>query len=366
MRIQIRLILVVLSMGMAFVATPNSTDATEVQEIARIKGRGESVIRGLGLVTGLPGTGDSGEELVVARPLIAMMQNNGNPVASVEELANGQSIALVSVTCTIPEDGAMIDDRLDVTVTTVHAATSLAGGELYLTALTGPYVGSETFAIASGPLRLEDGTPTRAKVTEGARMIRDVLPMPITGEFTLVVDEHRAGFGTTSEIAGAINAEYFNTPGGASQQIATPLNHREVRIDVPSAERVNPAPFIASVLGTAVNTDLLRLPAQVLINRRTGIINITGDVAITPGVVTVRGLSVTTTVPPIQPTIQNPVLEQQRWVPVGTGVDEAQNARLQDLLGALNRLDVPVDQQIDIIRALERNGQLHARLIVDG
>lgn len=340
--------------------------ATNVQEIARIKGRGESVLQGFGLVTGLPGTGDSGEELVVARPLMALMQNNGNPIASVEELANSESVALVMVTCVIPEDGAMTDDRLDVTVTTVHSAQSLAGGELYLTALTGPYVGSETFAIASGPLRLEDGVETRAKVTEGARMIRDVLPPPIAGSFTLVVDESRAGFGSTAEIAGAINAEYFNTPGWMDQQIASPINHREVMVEIPPAERANPAAFIAAVMGTQINTDLLQLPAQVLINRRTGIINLTGDVEITPGVVTVRGLSVTTTVPPPVGTDLDPLVVRSRFVPVGTEIDEQQNAKLEDLLSALNRLDVPVEQQIDIIRALEKNGQLHARLIVDG
>ena len=41
-------------------------------------------------------------------------------------------------------------------------------------------------------------------------------------------------------------------------------------------------------------------------------------------------------------------------------------ARLRDLLDALNRLRVPVEDQIEIMHVLKNNGQLHAELIVDG
>lgn len=346
--------------------TGASARGTTVQEVARIKGHGQSTLQGIGLVVGLPGTGDSGQELAVARPLMEMLRNNGNPIADTSELANSQSVALVSVSCTVPEDGALIDDRLDVTVSVINSATSLAGGQLYLTPLIGPFPGSPVYAVADGPLLIEeDRFPTRGRVAEGAKITQDILPGAVGSVFRLVLDEYRAGYGATAEIASSINADYFNAPGAAQLRIATPINHREVEVTVPPIERANAAAFIGQVLSTEINTALLRLPAQVFINRASGIINFTGDVEITPGVVTVRGMTVTTVVPELVPTPDDPAVERSRWVALGTDVDEGENARLQDLLTALNRLDVAIDQQIDIIRALHRNGQLHAKLVID-
>lgn len=350
----------------ALLAVAASVSATTVQELTRIKGRGQSTIQGLGLVLGLNGTGDSGEELAVARPLMELLRNNGNPIADASELANSASAALVSVTCTIPENGALTDDRLDVTVAVINSATSLAGGQLYITPLIGPFPGSPVYAIADGPIDLEnEDFPTRARVSDGAKITQDILPGEVGSVFNLIVDGYRSGYGTTAEIASSINAEYFNTPGSAQQRIATALNHREVEIVVPEVERGNPAAFIAQIMATEVNTSLLRLPAQVFINRSIGIINFTGNVEITPGVVTVGGLTVTTTVPAPIATPEEPLIERGRWVALGTDVGATENARLQDLLTALNQLDVAIDQQIGIIEALHRNGQLHAKLILE-
>src|SRR5688500_3859850 len=112
-------------------AAPHA-NATTVGELARIRGQGESVIQGIGLVVGLPGTGDSGKELAVARPLAAVLANNGVPIADFDELKSSKSVALVSVMCTVPAGGARVDDRFDVTVACLHSATSLEGGILYL------------------------------------------------------------------------------------------------------------------------------------------------------------------------------------------------------------------------------------------
>jgi flagellar basal body P-ring protein FlgI len=49
------------------VAVVKVGEAVEIE--GRIEGQGESVLRGVGIVTGLKGTGDSGADLVLARPL---------------------------------------------------------------------------------------------------------------------------------------------------------------------------------------------------------------------------------------------------------------------------------------------------------
>jgi len=118
---------------MSAVIVATSASATSLQQIARLEEQGESVLQGLGLVVGLPGTGDSAEDLIVARPLFTMLEAMGNAPGSLEELAEANSAALVVVTCTIPEGGARVNDRFDVTVSAINNAESLAGGELFLT-----------------------------------------------------------------------------------------------------------------------------------------------------------------------------------------------------------------------------------------
>ena len=72
----------------------------------------------------------------------------------------------------------------------------------------------------------------------------------------------------------------------------------------------------------------------------------------------------TTVTPPIQPTAQNPQVSRDRWTALRTTNREQDAARLQDLLAAFKKLDVPIKQQIAILTELHKSGRLHAELVV--
>ena len=57
----------------AILALAVAAPAQQVQDFARLSGQGRSVIWGIGLVTGLNNTGDSGKELATARPLAIVL-----------------------------------------------------------------------------------------------------------------------------------------------------------------------------------------------------------------------------------------------------------------------------------------------------
>jgi flagellar P-ring protein precursor FlgI len=352
----------------ACVLLTRSAEATTIKELTRIRGQGESVLRGVGLVVGLAGTGDEGKDLVVARPLAAMLQANGQLVTSIDELAKSKAVALVSVTVTVPREGARVDDKLDVSVSVLNTAKSLSGGELYITALQGPLPGSGVYAIAQGKLEIE-GTQaaTTARVRSGARIIRDILMPEVGDTFDLIIEAPFAGWPSASalsaEIQGNVALEgraYPSTP-----RIATAIDDRTIRIIVPPEERENKAAFIADVLSSNVKMELLDLPAQVIINQRTGAIVVTGDVQISPVAITHKDLTITTTVPAIQPTTQNPTVRRDRWASVGTDIKPPENAKLTDLLDTFKQLDVPVQEQINIIQMLHKTGKLEAKLVMD-
>ncbi len=359
--------LLVLGVGVLLTAFASRSEATTVRELTRMRGQGESVIHGIGLVGGLNGTGDSGKDLVVARPLAQVLQRMGNPVPDFEELRNSQSVALVMVTCVIPGEGAEVDDRFDIRLSVINGATSLEGGELWVAPLTAAVPGGELYAFAQGAITIEDPeTPTVARVRGGARMVREIVTTPdVSSAFDLIVGKNYAGWSSAAQIAGQINQQYLLTTRKLGNQVATVLNERTIRITVPEQERANPAAFVGDVLATEVNTSMLGLPAMVVVNTRSGGIVVTGEVEIDPAVITHRGLTITTTTPAPVPTPNQPIVESSTWAAVGTNTSESGQSRLEDLLRAFEQLDVPSKDQIEILQMLHRAGKLHARLVVE-
>lgn len=348
---------------------------TTVNEIARIKNRGGSVIQGLGLVVGLNGTGDSGKDPVLARPLFELYKNSGNPLGDITELKNAKTVAVVMVMCNIPEGGWRVDDRFDVSVSAMQGATSLEGGVLYLAPLRGPYADANpetnpVLAMASGTISIENPKqPRTGRVRLGAQMCRELSPAAgITDSFTLVLNKPFAGYAAASAIASSITENVTGKSGrplDGTPPVATVIDDRSIRIDIPPAERSGSAAFIGDVLSTPVTMALLKLPAQVIYNQASGKILMTGDVEISPVALTSADLTITTTTPAPVPTPDNPVVETKRWTGISAGARESDRAKLQDLLSAFNQLNIPVSDQIALLSMLEKTGKLHAKLIID-
>lgn len=338
-----------------------------VKDITRISTQGEYILRGTGLVVGLAGTGDSGKDMILARPLAQLLKNNGNGVALPSELNNSKSVALVTVECVISERGGKTGDHFDVIVSVVNSAKSLKGGQLYLTPLRGPYVTDPIYAIAEGPVDLESGgVDTRARVRGGARLIKDVMAPGIGDSFDLIIDAPFAGWGAASQVAIAINAKAQpQALSGNAVAVAMAIDERTVRVSVPAAERADKAGFIADVLAADVNLGQLDLPAQVICNQRTGAIVVTGDVEIAPVAITHKDLSITTTTPAVTPTALNPQVRRERWTDLQTGIKPNQRAKLSDLLAAFKQLDVPPQEQMGILQMLYKTGKLQAKLVMD-
>ncbi len=337
--------------------------AMTVQDIVRLEGQGESVLQGFGLVVGLPGTGDSGADLVVARPLANLLREQGNPIENFEELAASRSVAIVVVKCTIPEEGARRDDKFDVSVSAVHNAASLEGGELFLTPLRGPFPGDPVFAIAEGSIRLEDLNATRGRVRGGARMLRDITMNSIRsdGTVSLVINPNSSGWTTSQLLASIINDHRIGLDA-ADREIAYAVDERLVRIEVPDAELADPANFIADILSIRFDPSLLSLPATVLVNERTGTIIVTAEVEISPVILSHGDLVITTVA---QPGAGGAPAAARRWPQIETNVRDVEAAKLQDLVDAFEQLDVPARDRIEILTELHATGRLHAQLVVN-
>lgn len=332
--------------------------AVKIADITRIAGQRTNVLTGLGLVMGLKGTGDGGKYLPAIRPLAAMLGKFNDP-ATVADLSDGGNVALVSIIATVPADGARDGDHIDVSVMSLGAATSLKGGRLFVTPMTGPVAGSGIFALAEGPITIEDPTtPTVGTIHGGAVMEADLPAKFIDdGKFCLVIEDPSASWTTASTIAKIINdAESTN-----GENIATAIDPKNVEVTIPAIERARPDSFISRVQRLPV--PMLPTEARVEINEKTGTMIITGDVEISPVVITHDGLSISTVNPPPVPSPLTPVVTTKDFIPLstsGTG-----DAKLQDLVDVLDRLKVPAADKITIVEELYRVGKLHAKLIIE-
>ena len=336
--------------------------AVRVADITRIGGSQTFVLTGMSLVTGLKGTGDGGDYMPAIRPL-AQMLKTFNDAATVEELSKAQNVAVVTLTARVPRNGVRKGEQLDVYVMSGGAATSLHGGMLFSSPMQGPQPTKDappTFALSSGPITIEDpSTPTVGVVKGGCVMEVDMTPQLVDhGHFTLLLEEPSASWTMANVIARTINgAESEN-----GETIAYAVDPKEVVVNIPPAERERPDGFISRV--QQLSLPMIAAEARVQINKRTGTLIVTGDVEISPVVISQKGLTVSTVMPAPVPTPRNPVTRTHDLVAIDT-VTQGPNARLQDLMAAFEQLKVPIEDRITIVEQLYQIGKLHAKLIVD-
>ncbi|HVU64839.1 MAG TPA: flagellar basal body P-ring protein FlgI [Phycisphaerales bacterium] len=338
-----------------------------IQEFVRLEGQMTNTLRGVGIVTGLNKTGDSGKEMVLALPLARVYENNGIQIPDLKALTNAKSAAIVTLSVTLPEGGGREGDALDVFVQVSHSASSLKGGTLIISPLLGPRADDHTpYAMASGPIVLEDtDVPTTGRIRGGAVLMRDIRPQPVGSGFNLILRPYFRSYQVARTIASEINDLNANLDATdePTEPIAYAVDETMVHVNIPKQERSNPTGFLANVMAKRFSPSLLDLPAMVVVNERTGSIIVTADVEISDVTVGNDKLVITTTTPAPTPTAQDPQVSRQNWTEFGTTGTGADRARVQDLLEAFKQLNVPAKEQIQILAQIYQAGRLHARFI---
>lgn len=351
---------------------PRSAQAMPVSELTRVAGLHENVIQGLGIVVGLSGTGDDAAgSLAVARPYRELLRNLGNPVENTAEIGENGAFAVVLVTLRMPRSGGTEGQRFDVSVDTLFDATSLGGGRLVSSLLRPPDQDAPdlpVLAVAEGAIQINGDDTTSGIVREGGMMIRDLRPelMNERGEITLYLapplDVHRNALA----IADAINEpDGFESNGPPIARVDQ--SGAVIRVQVPPVDRADPASFIAAIRSIEIDDSLLHRPAVVVIDRLAGTIVATNTVTVDPVAVAAAGfgLELTPQAPPAgAPGDPAAAAPSGPWTAVGaTEPGSRSEIRLQELLQALNRIQVPVDKQIGLVHSLRAAGALTARIV---
>ena len=351
-----------------FLISPASAANQLIGTVARVKGQEPTVIHGVGIVTGLRGTGDKPNEVKeTARMFMRTMQLMGHQNITEKEIGASKNIAMVNVIATIPPQGARSGETLDIIVSSSGSASSLKDGVLILTDLIGPVPQSpemtQILAKAWGQLIIEKTeTPTVAKVIGGARLTADFRnPYIKDGCITLVLPERHASWFMATAIADAVNeAEAV----GGNDNIAMALDQNNISVKVPYPFITNPVPFLSRI--NAIELIGVDKIPTVAINERTGAIVIDSEVEIAPVAISHKNISIQ---PAAQAGAQQPGQQQPNQTPnkwVKIDLEEARggatNIKLQSLVDAMNLMKVPPQDMIDIIRTIDSKGDLYGKI----
>jgi len=341
-----------------------------IKDIATISGDNQEQVIGYGLVVGLAGTGDSYRTQFTMQSITSMLKRFGITVPQTD--VKTRNVAAVMVTASLNSNykpGA----KFDVTVSSMGDATSLLGGTLLMTPLSG--IAGEVFAFAQGSISIggyDFNTSTGSRVSKNHSLAGRVPQggvMKLALESEYVTDRQISVYlrmpdlTTSNNVAKSINAKFGDSA-------ATSIDASEIRVNIPTDRQTNIVNFLAELEVLNVETDYV---AKVVLNERTGTIVAGTNVQIKPVSITHGSLNIT---------IENyPIVSQpgafsngttavvNNYVPYATqdstntiAISGASN--VQEVASALNSLKVTPKEIIAIFQALKEAGALIAELVI--
>ena len=347
-------------------AVIQSPGNTRIKDVAKVQGVRANQLVGYGLVFGLAGTGDSNKSVNTIQSVVNMLRSFGVLVDQTK--LQSKNVAAVMISSKLPAF-VKSGDTIDVTVSSMGDAKSLAGGTLIQTPLRA--ANGNVYAVAQGPVttggfaaggtgaNVQKNFPTVGLITNGAIVERDV-PFQIgaNGQFNLALN--RPDFTTATRIAEAIT-QRFGT-------IAVARDPGTVTVSVPAMFGQDVVGFVAAIEELRIRPDEV---ARVVINERTGTIVMGSNVSIDEVAVAQGGLTVkiTKTREVSQPlpfsqgrTVTTPRQSVNAQEGSGNLLVLPSTASVGDVVAALNSVGATPRDIIAILQAMKAAGALHAEM----
>ena len=355
---------------MAVLSVTTGAHAIRIKDLASFEGVRDNQLIGYGLVVGLNGTGDSDQAKIQTQSVVNMLERMG--VTTSANDIKIKNVAAVMVTATLPPF-AKQGNRLDVLVSSIGDAKSVAGGTLLMAPLRG--ADNQVYAVAQGSIltnsfafggqgaTAQKNHPTAGRVPNGALVERE-LPNTLTGKSVLSLNLNVADFTTASRIVAAVNDKFKSS-------VAVSSDPGSVNLTIPAAYANNAVGFVASLERLEVIPDM---QAKVVLNERTGTIVMGDNVRISTVAVTHGSLSLVIKETPmvsqpaplsktgetkVVPRTDLKVVEDSRRLLV-----LQEGASIGDVVRALNMLGVTPRDLISILQAAKAAGALQAELTI--
>jgi flagellar P-ring protein FlgI len=351
-------------------ASPAIAAEAKLKDIGRFDGWRDNALVGYGIVTGLAGSGDSPRNQVTRQALRNVLNRMG--VSLTLEQVQSRNVAVVLVTATLPPS-ANIGDKINVTVTSVGDARSLAGGSLMMTPLLGP--DQRPYALAQGQLivggyRFEAGQNIRQKNYPTVGIVNDGATVELAVSANLLRDGkltyilRNPDFTTAENVARQING--LLGPDAANALSADAISIKPG--NWPSALNT----LLTNIENLTVNVDQ---PARIVVNERSGTVVAGGNVRISNVTIAQGDIKVTVQVDNayggnniyggfVRDAGGLIVSNTRLDVDEGDAVIQSSGTSVADLIQGLSRAKVKTRDMIAILQAMKAAGALHAEIIV--
>ena len=343
-----------------------------LKDVTTVEGIRENQLIGYGLVVGLNGTGDKQQTIFSVQTLGSMLQRMGVNIQNQISTIQVRNIAAVFVTAILPPF-ARPGMKVDVTVSSIGDAKSLAGGTLLLTPLSAP--DGQVYAVAQGSLVLGGysvGGAANAKVVNhpnvgripfGALVERDAsINLAQMNSLSLLLRDD--DFDTAHDLASAINKEL-------GPSVARVVDSRRIEIaDVKAASGDVPA-LMARIGDLTVHT---KPAAEVVVNERTGTVVMGGNVTISACAILHGNLSIQVTTEfqvsqpePFSKNGQTTVVPQTQIQAQENPLQVVQlkeGATVEELVRGLQTIGASARDVVAILQSIKAAGALNAELEV--
>lgn len=352
-------------------ALAGGSAGVRIKDITAVQGVRANQLIGYGLVVGLNGSGDSlRNSPFTAQSLQSMLDQMGVNIRNAN--SRTKNIAAVVVTADLPPF-AGAGSRVDVTVSSLGDASSLAGGSLVMTPLSG--ADGAIYAVAQGPIAVSgysaqgqaetvtQNVPTTGRIPNGALVERQVAGA-LDDEGALVLELRNPDFSTAVRIADTINS-YSQQRFG--RRVAREQDLRTVLLERP--HNMGAARFLAELGELVTEADG---PAKVVVDERTGTVVIGRDVqintvAVSHGNLTVRITESAKVSQPEPFSDGETVVVPESFVSVnqeGANLAIMGGTNLETLVRGLNMMGLKPTGIIAILQAIKTSGALQAELVV--
>lgn len=313
----------------------------DLRNIVSIDGLQDNPILGLGIVTGLKGTGDDkGDQTKeIAARIFKHFGFNINP----SEISPKNSAAVIVSAVVSPFTAS--GSRIDVKVSSICNAKSLEGGELIVTPLCGGN-NEDMYAIAQGSIIVDKGSKgVTGYIPMGGIMQKEIehLVLNENHEFSISVQETLS----LSEVFKVVDVIRNKYPDSVKK-----VDQNKITLALPQNMEFHQ--FISELY--KLKADVEDSPS-IIINSKSGIIVSGGNVIITDAAISFKGMKVT-------------IGGGQNWGKSSAGQGEGSvqlyktTTTVSDLVEGLNKTGASVSDLVEILQLMYKNGTLKARLIV--
>jgi len=353
-------------------AAPDAWAGPRIKDVADFEGVRENQLVGYGLVVGLAGTGDSLRNSPFTRQSLASMLERLGVNASNGNL-NTRNVAAVMVTANLPPFASQ-GSRIDVTVSALGDARSLAGGQLLVTPLMG--ADQQVYAVAQGPLAIGGfqasgqsgssvtrGVPTAGRIASGALVEREI-NFDIASQEEIRLALRNPDFTTAHRIAAAIN-------GAVGVEAARASNPGTVVLRRPAEYAGDMVALVGRIENLEVEVDT---PARIVIDESSGIVVMGENVKVSTVAIAQGNLTISIQEDPFvsQPAPFSRNGETVVVPSTGVEVEEEEGGLvvvpggvpLRQLVNGLNALGVTPRDMISILQALKAAGAIQAEIEV--